>query len=174
MRLDGRAWRHCRPYHRDEMGESTMSLSSRSGGRKMPDPSVHPGEWTRHISASKGSGPTSPVQSISRARQSIFNSREKRDKAAAKRFFIKAIGNNGEPEKITLDGYQASPQAGFELKAEGEGRSTGPAGLGGGARSMKYYLWTISVLAAPFTEFAPEPVRLWLAVEAKRLVTHSL
>jgi len=59
------------------------------------------------------------VQSISRARQSIFNSREKRDKAAAKRFFIKAIGNNGEPEKITLDGYQASPQAGFELKAEG-------------------------------------------------------
>ncbi len=82
---------------------------------------------------------------------------EKRDKAAAKRFFIKAIGNNGEPEKITLDGYEASHQAVFELKAEGEGRSTGPAGLGGGARSMKYYLWTISVLAAPFTEFAPEP-----------------
>ncbi len=59
------------------------------------------------------------MQSISRARQSIFNSREKRAKAAAKRFFIKAIGNNGEPEKITLDGYEASPQAGFESKAEG-------------------------------------------------------
>ena len=44
---------------------------------------------------------------------------EKRDKAAAKRFFIKAIGNNGEPEKITLDGYEASHQAVFELKAEG-------------------------------------------------------
>jgi len=24
---------------------------------------------------------------------------------------------------------------------------------------MKYYLWTISVLAAPFTEFAPEPFK---------------
>ncbi len=25
---------------------------------------------------------------------------------------------------------------------------------------MKYYLWTISVLAAPFTEFAPEPSKV--------------
>ncbi len=44
---------------------------------------------------------------------------EKRDKAAAKRFFIKAIGNNEAPQKITLDGYQASHQAVAELKAEG-------------------------------------------------------
>ncbi len=44
---------------------------------------------------------------------------EKRDIAAAKRFFIKAIGNNEAPAKITLDGYKASHQAVAELKAEG-------------------------------------------------------
>jgi len=42
-----------------------------------------------------------------------------RDKAAAVRFFKKAIGNNQVPEKITLDGSQASHQAVAELKAEG-------------------------------------------------------
>ena len=44
---------------------------------------------------------------------------EKRDTAAAKRFFIKAIGNNAAPAKITLDGYEASHQAVADLKAEG-------------------------------------------------------
>ncbi|MBA3571334.1 MAG: IS6 family transposase [Pyrinomonadaceae bacterium] len=44
---------------------------------------------------------------------------EKRDMAAAKRFFIKAIQNNEAPEKITLDGYEASHTAVSELKAEG-------------------------------------------------------
>jgi transposase-like protein len=42
-----------------------------------------------------------------------------RDKAAAVRFFKKAIGNNEAPEKITLDGSQASHQAVAELKVEG-------------------------------------------------------
>src|SRR5215468_9363209 len=42
-----------------------------------------------------------------------------RDKAAAIRFFKKAIGNNEVPEKITLDGGRASHQAVAELKAEG-------------------------------------------------------
>ena len=42
-----------------------------------------------------------------------------RDKAAAVRFFKKAIRNNEVPEKITLDGSQASHQAVAELKAEG-------------------------------------------------------
>jgi transposase-like protein len=42
-----------------------------------------------------------------------------RDKAAAVRFFKKAIGNNEAPEKITLDGSRASHQAVAELKAEG-------------------------------------------------------
>ena len=42
-----------------------------------------------------------------------------RDKAAAVRFFRKAIGNNEVPEKITLDGSQASHQAVAELKAGG-------------------------------------------------------
>ncbi len=44
---------------------------------------------------------------------------EKRDIAAAKRFFIKAIENNEAPQKITLDGYEASHTAVSELKAEG-------------------------------------------------------
>ncbi len=44
---------------------------------------------------------------------------EKRDIAAAKRFFITAIQNNDAPEKITLDGYEASHRAVSELKAEG-------------------------------------------------------
>ena len=43
---------------------------------------------------------------------------EQRDIAAAKRFFIKAIGNNQAPAKITLDGYQATHQAVSQLKAE--------------------------------------------------------
>src|SRR5499426_67991 len=42
-----------------------------------------------------------------------------RDKAAAIRFFSKAIGNHQVPEKITLDGYQATHQAVAELKIEG-------------------------------------------------------
>ncbi len=42
-----------------------------------------------------------------------------RDKAAAVRFFKKAIGNNEAPEKITIDGSRASHQAVVELKAEG-------------------------------------------------------
>ncbi len=44
---------------------------------------------------------------------------EKRDTATAKRFIIKAIGNNAAPAKITLDGYEASHRAVSELKAEG-------------------------------------------------------
>jgi hypothetical protein len=42
-----------------------------------------------------------------------------RDKAAAVRFFKKAIGNHEVPVKITLDGSLASHQAVAELKAEG-------------------------------------------------------
>jgi transposase-like protein len=42
-----------------------------------------------------------------------------RDKAAAVRFFKKAIGSHEAPEKITLDGSRSSHQAVAELKAEG-------------------------------------------------------
>jgi len=42
-----------------------------------------------------------------------------RDKAAAVRFFKKAIGSHEAPEKITPDGSQASHQAVAELKTEG-------------------------------------------------------
>jgi transposase-like protein len=42
-----------------------------------------------------------------------------RDVAAAKRFFRKAIRDNGAPRVITLDGYAASHRAIRELKATG-------------------------------------------------------
>jgi transposase-like protein len=42
-----------------------------------------------------------------------------RDRAAAVRFFKKAISNNEVPEKITLDGSRASHQSVAELKSEG-------------------------------------------------------
>jgi len=44
---------------------------------------------------------------------------EHRDIAAAKRFFTKALQHNEVPEKITLDGYEASHTAVSELKADG-------------------------------------------------------
>src|SRR6267143_4281216 len=44
---------------------------------------------------------------------------ERRDVAAAKRFFSKAIRHNGTPRVITLDAYAASHRAIRELKCEG-------------------------------------------------------
>src|SRR5262245_10787355 len=44
---------------------------------------------------------------------------ERRDVAAAKRFFRKAIRDNGMPRVITLDAYAASHRAIRELKSEG-------------------------------------------------------
>ena len=44
---------------------------------------------------------------------------ERRDIAAAKRFFAQAIKRRGIPQKITLDGYAASHVAVSELQEEG-------------------------------------------------------
>src|SRR3954463_3308288 len=44
----------------------------------------------------------------------------KRDVAAAKRFFQRAMNGNGTPRVITLDAYAASHRAVRELKAEGK------------------------------------------------------
>ena len=44
---------------------------------------------------------------------------ERRDVAAAKRFFSKAMRHNGMPRVITLDAYAASHRAVRELKSEG-------------------------------------------------------
>ena len=44
---------------------------------------------------------------------------ERRDVAAAKRFFRQAMKNNGTPRVITLDAYAASHRAVRELKSEG-------------------------------------------------------
>jgi len=48
-----------------------------------------------------------------------FRVSAKRDVAAAKAFFRRAIRNQGPPQAITLDGYAASHRAVRELKAEG-------------------------------------------------------
>jgi transposase-like protein len=44
---------------------------------------------------------------------------ERRDIAAAKRFFIRAIEQHGAPEQITLDGYPVAHSAVAELKKRG-------------------------------------------------------
>ena len=44
---------------------------------------------------------------------------ERRDTAAAKRFFTRAVQRHGAPERITLDGYPATHAAVAELKARG-------------------------------------------------------
>src|SRR6202030_34137 len=44
---------------------------------------------------------------------------EKRDVAAAKRFFCKALKNHGTPRVITLDAYAASHRAVAEMKSAG-------------------------------------------------------
>jgi transposase-like protein len=57
---------------------------------------------------------------------------EKRDVAAATRFFGKALKNNGAPQVITLDAYAASHRAVAEMKSAG----TLPRRVG--VRSSKY------------------------------------
>ena len=85
----------------------------------MPDPQAHPGVLMKPTSLVKGKW-TYLYRAVDKQGQTVdFLLSEKRDIAAAKRFFIKAIQNNEAPAKITLDGYEASHRAVSELKAEG-------------------------------------------------------
>ena len=58
-----------------------------------------------------------------RGRTVDFLLSERRDIAAAKRFFRRAIERHGAPERITLDGYPATHAAIAELKKDGVLRS---------------------------------------------------
>ena len=85
----------------------------------MPDPHAHPGVLMRPTSLVKGKW-TYLYRAVDKEGMTVdFLLSEKRDMAAAKRFFIKAIQNNEAPEKVTLDGYEASHTAVSKLKAEG-------------------------------------------------------
>ena len=58
-------------------------------------------------------------RAVDKAGQTVdFLLSEHRDKAAAKRFFERAIEKRGVPQKITLDGYAASHQAVADLQAD--------------------------------------------------------
>ena len=72
----------------------------------------------KRIFGSKGDGCTCTARWIGKDKPWIFLS-EHRDIVAAKRFLQQAIEKQRVPQRITLDGYAASPVAVGELQEEG-------------------------------------------------------
>jgi transposase-like protein len=89
----------------------------------MPLLSAGPGVSTRHTSKSAVCGTIYIVlyRAVDRSGQTVdFRLSARRDVAAAKAFFRKAIKRQQRPpQTITLDGYAASHRAVRELKADG-------------------------------------------------------
>ena len=94
--------------------------SSRSAGSGSPRRSAGHGGWTRHTSNIRGEW-CYLYRAVDRAGRLVdFRLSAKRDVAAAKAFFRKAIkGQHDAPRTITLDGYAAPHRAVRELKADG-------------------------------------------------------
>ena len=85
----------------------------------MPTPQAHRGVLMKPSSSVKGKW-TYFIRAVDKQGRTVdFLLSEHRDTAAAKRFFTKALQNNEAPDKVTLDGYEASHRAVAELKAEG-------------------------------------------------------
>jgi hypothetical protein len=102
------------------LAHTTIILrSSRSAGADSPLPSAGRGALTKHTSKSEASGATYTVPLIGAGRTVDFRLSARRDVAAAKAFFRKAMkSHQWPPQTITLDGYAASHRAVRELKVD--------------------------------------------------------
>jgi transposase-like protein len=98
-----------------------MFQNLKSAGTALLAQPADRGASTRLTSRSRVAGPISTA--LSKAGKTVdFLLRAKRDVAAAKVFFRRAFASRGRlPDKITLDGYQASHRAAREVLAQRRG-----------------------------------------------------
>ena len=118
---DGRTRPVAGTYDHYALGVAIRTLEfEKRAGSGLPRRSAGHGGWTRHTSKFRGEWGYL-YRAVDRAGRTVdFRLSAKRDVAAAKAFFRKAIkGQHDAPRTITLDGYAASHRAVRELKADG-------------------------------------------------------